>query len=388
MTRPRILSLLPALLLALGARTAAAQTWAAVAVGAGHTCALDTAGRAFCWGSNHHGELGARTPESCAPGHHGEHQSCWASESAAPVAVGGGKTFRAIGAGGTRSCGVDTDGKAWCWGRDVGTDRAGCANQSRCSFDPQPLAPELSFRRLRMGEGAVCGITVEGEGHCFHPPPASAGGAWEAARLAPGERLAEVDPHGHWMDRPREVVCAVTEAGAALCQGDNRFARLGTGDTLPHPGPVRVAAGARFTRVRVGDRGACGLTGVGEAYCWGVFADRPSWPGGSPPRPELFACTFSAWCGAPQPVADGVRFTELTRAHQTFCGLTPSGEVHCWRMDGVPYRVAEDARFTALEGSRHHACGLTARGEVWCWDYDGRGRPAPPFRIPGPALLP
>lgn len=68
-----------------------------------HYCAIDAAGAAHCWGANSYGQLGAgdfaNTPGS------------W------PVrAVGGGKTFTQIAATSLRSCGVGTDGIAYCWG--------------------------------------------------------------------------------------------------------------------------------------------------------------------------------------------------------------------------------------------------------------------------------
>jgi len=38
--------------------------------------------------------------------------------SKAPLAVTGGLTFRAVNAGGFQTCGVTTDGTAYCWGRN------------------------------------------------------------------------------------------------------------------------------------------------------------------------------------------------------------------------------------------------------------------------------
>jgi hypothetical protein len=364
---PSIRILIPLLLLLLP-RMAAAQRWVSVDVGSGHTCALDSRGRAFCWGINHYGELGARTPETCAPAHHGGERACYPSASREPVAVGGEMRFRAVSAGGNVSCGLDARGRAWCWGREIGTRSGGCANGEVCSFDPLPFAPGTAFRWLRVGEDGVCGITRAGAGHCWRPARGTT--EWSMTPVAPGERLAWVDQYGDWMDRGEQLICAAAVDGRAFCQGNNRFAQLGTGDTVPRVDAARVASAARFVRVHPSESSACGLTAAGAMECWGAAERRPSWPGGAPSDPAFFACVMSAWCSGPRAVAPGVRFTALTYVHDRYCGVDAAGQVHCWEMDGVPARAAEGARFTALEGGETHACGLTADGAIWCWGQD------------------
>jgi hypothetical protein len=383
MSISRAIRILIPLLLLLVPRTAPAQRWVSVDVGTGHTCALDSRGLAFCWGINHYGELGARTPETCAPSHHGHGTTCWPSPSEEPVPVSGEARFRSISAGGNVSCGLDGEDRAWCWGQNVGGEQAGCASGGVCSFQPVPFAPEMAFRFLRVGDDAVCGITREGAGHCWRPVHAQPG-RWATTEVAPGERLAWVDHYGDWMARDEHVICAVTVEGRALCQGLNTFAQLGAGDTVPRAEPVRVASASRFARVHASALSTCGVTADGAAECWGAAESRPSWPGGAPSDPAFFACRMSAWCSGPRAVAPGLRFSSLTVAGGRFCGLQPAGEVHCWSVVRPPARVAEGPRFTTLEGSETHACGGTDEGAVWCW----RNEPGAPgvrlVRAPDP----
>ncbi|HEU4884395.1 MAG TPA: hypothetical protein VFT45_19215 [Longimicrobium sp.] len=366
-TSRSVRTLIPLLLLVMP-RPAAAQRWVSVDVGTGHTCALDSRGRAFCWGTNHHGELGARTPDSCAPSHHGHGNTCWASPSRQPIAVGGGTRFRSVSAGGNASCGLDTEGRAWCWGKNVGSAREGCGSGEVCSFDPQPFAPEMRFSSLRVGEDGVCGITTAGAGHCWRPVRGQR--EWAMTDVAPGQRLAWMHQYADWMDTGQQSICAVTVDGSAFCQGPNRFAQLGTGDTVPRVGAARVASAARFVRVHPEASSACGLTAEGAAECWGAAERRPSWPGGAPSNPSFFACTMGAWCSGPRAVAPGVRFVDITWVRDRFCGVDAAGQAHCWEDDGVPVRVAEGVRFTALEGGETHACGLAREGAIWCWGQD------------------
>jgi hypothetical protein len=379
---PRALSIVLALLLLSGTRTpTAAQRWTAVDVGTQHACALDGGGRAWCWGINHHGELGAPTPRTCGQSHHGESSPCWASESSQPVPVSGGMPFRALSAGGNVSCALDGDGRAWCWGENVGRTTEGCASGGVCSFHPVPFAPEMTFASIRVGEDGVCGITTEGAGHCWRP---ARGGVWAMTPVAPGERLASVDQYGDWMSRGEQIICAVTTDGRALCQGENDYAQLGAGDTVPRAAAVRVASEARFARVQPWSGSSCGVTAEGGLVCWGVARSRPSWPDGTPPEPYMFGCRYSGWCSGPRTIAPEMRFTALTVVRDRFCGLDAMGQAHCWGMDDVPRPVARGVRFATLEGAETHACGLTREGAIWCWKQNGSSPPDPPVRVPDP----
>jgi alpha-tubulin suppressor-like RCC1 family protein len=76
-----------------------------VAAGGDHTCALTSAGAAWCWGSNAHGQLGIGV----------------AGDRATPTLVAADTvTFRALSAGNAHTCGIATNGDAWCWGGNAG----------------------------------------------------------------------------------------------------------------------------------------------------------------------------------------------------------------------------------------------------------------------------
>ncbi len=71
-----------------------------------HTCGLDDAGKAWCWGDGYGGVLG--------DGDTSDHTV------RTPVAVVGGHAFSQLAAGDDHTCGLDGAGQAWCWG--LGTD--------------------------------------------------------------------------------------------------------------------------------------------------------------------------------------------------------------------------------------------------------------------------
>jgi len=65
------------------------------------TCALDTKGRAYCWGWNEDGQVGDGTT----------------TNRTAPTPVSGEYVFREVHAGGGTSCGITVGGQTMCWGR-------------------------------------------------------------------------------------------------------------------------------------------------------------------------------------------------------------------------------------------------------------------------------
>lgn len=73
-----------------------------IAVGSAHTCAIDTDGKAWCWGNQANGRLGNGVTTTAA--------------QPIPVEVNSDLAFIDIGASVSHSCAIDTDGKAWCWG--------------------------------------------------------------------------------------------------------------------------------------------------------------------------------------------------------------------------------------------------------------------------------
>ena len=85
----------------------AGQTLTQITAGASHTCALDRAGAAYCWGEGYYGQLGGGI----------------GGFSALAVAVDTsgvlhGKALAQITAGEFHTCAISTAGAAYCWGRN------------------------------------------------------------------------------------------------------------------------------------------------------------------------------------------------------------------------------------------------------------------------------
>jgi len=92
-----------------------------VSTGINHACALDTNGAAYCWGNGYWGQLGQGA----------------SAVSALPVAVAGGRTFRAIASGYFHTCAIGTDNHIYCWGSNY-------TGQLGTQYKSPPVPPATS----------------------------------------------------------------------------------------------------------------------------------------------------------------------------------------------------------------------------------------------------
>jgi alpha-tubulin suppressor-like RCC1 family protein len=139
-----------------------------IAIGDDHSCALDSAGAAYCWGDNSAGELGDGTTVG----------------SRVPVAVDAsgvlaGQTLTQIAAGQDHTCALDSAGAAYCWGDNSGGE---------------------------LGDGTTVSSSV--------PVAVNAGGVLASQSLT---QIAAGDDH----------TCALDSSGAAYCWGGNNYGDLG-----------------------------------------------------------------------------------------------------------------------------------------------------------------
>ena len=118
--------------------------------------------------------------------------------------------------------------------------------------------------------------------------------------------------------------CALDTSGQVWCWGGNSYGQLGTGDDLPRLVPAPVTGTQRFTRISVSREGgfACGLTASGEAHCWGGLGG--GWLGyGS-------GVDSGVVVSAPQRVVGGHTFKQIALGGDHACAITTAGAAYCW----------------------------------------------------------
>jgi alpha-tubulin suppressor-like RCC1 family protein len=195
-----------------------------IAVGGSHTCALDTGGESWCWGSNNNGQLGDGNVVSGA--------------TPRPQRVVDLPNARALDGGSAHTCAIAASGGAqWCWGGNSYGVLGDGTNARR------PLPAQS------VGLSGVRSTSVTSNHRC------ATDGAWRPwcwgynylVGVGDGTTMTHYAPVAvAELNRVRQVAaggshsCAVDHAGAPWCWGRNNYGQLGDGTTVNRLVPVRV----------------------------------------------------------------------------------------------------------------------------------------------------
>jgi alpha-tubulin suppressor-like RCC1 family protein len=268
-----------------------AGEFTALSVGYYHSCALNAARDAFCWGDASDGRLGFPLTTS-SPAKPGDLQP--------PGKVAGDRKWRAISAGYAHTCALDEKGAAYCWGRDTdgelggGNERADCWKLPRTAtgpcvvVEPAAVTGPIPFRAISAGMNLTCGVAVDGK---------------------------------------------------VFCWGTNLRCELGTCQFRSMPIPMQIALPERAARIFTGYGYACALSVFGRAFCWGGNYHGQL----GNPAADQASCGRAGRC-SPKPVevAGSHLWRQLATGEMHVCGITLDDDVFCWgsREDG---RLGENA---------------------------------------------
>jgi alpha-tubulin suppressor-like RCC1 family protein len=291
------------------------------------TCALDSAGAAYCWGNNGMGQLG---------------DGSTGGFSAVPVAVDAsgalaGKRLTAITVGSSHACALDSAGAAYCWGvnslGELGDDIA-VASSVPVAVDTRRLPGGGAFTQITASGFHTCALTVTSAAYCWGEnsfgelgdnSTASTGRpvAVDSAGALAGKTITQIAAAGQF------YTCALDSAGAAFCWGSNNFGQLGNGSTTDTRVPVPVStggvlAGKTLTRLAVGHGNhTCALDSAGAVYCWGSNDGGGLGNGGGLISTVPVAVDTSG-------VLAGRALSGISAGDLHTCAVSTAGEAYCW----------------------------------------------------------
>jgi len=324
-------------------------------------CALLPSNDLRCWGNNNYGQLGDGTTE---------HRSIPTPVIGLPetdeivqLASGGRQVGVLLASGGIKAWGLGNSGQ-------LGNGREGSGY-----FESEPVdvigIPD-GWSKICPAYTHTCGIQEDGRAYCW--------GNNEFGQLGIGTTTnalepAEVTgPAGFY-----DIVggdyhtCSIEPAGALWCWGRNDRGQAGdpaVGD--PILVPVRVEAiTAAVVDVAPGTLHTCALLEAGEVLCWGDNRYGQLGIGEGPD--STVPVTVS---GLPTTIADIVSGYEHT------CALMEAGDVMCWghndvgqlgdgTRDNIGYTpvsvVGLSSRVVTVGTGAFHTCAFLDDTSVWCW---------------------
>lgn len=228
-----------------------------ISSGAAHVCAISATRTLYCWGDNSEGQLGLGNLDSDAgaPQH----------ERGVPVAVDA-DPWISVGAGLRHTCGVKSDGSAWCWGRN----REGQVSEDPGAqfASPHRVNTDHSWHQVVAGEVHTCALRSDGTLWCW--------GSNAEDLEYPLGLTSSAQPLGPTQigdDRWKSLAarwahtCAVSQGNELSCWGRNTQGQLGTGDNELRREPTSVADGV--AEVTVGLDHTCITTTDLDILCSG-----------------------------------------------------------------------------------------------------------------------
>ncbi|GAA3345987.1 hypothetical protein GCM10020358_55240 [Amorphoplanes nipponensis] len=298
------------------------------AVGGGHACAVVQYSDLWCWGRNHHGQLGdGGTRDSARP-----------VRVTASGRLAGAAGLLAVHAGRVHTCALALEYAAmglvvYCWG---GNDEGQLGDGSFADRS-RPAQVTADAAQVVTGAEHTCVLSIELTVSCW--------GRNDAGQLGIGT-LGTSESNPQPVPGLTDVVdlaagddhtCALRQNGDLWCWGSDADGRLGDGGGAgaPAPSPVRVRGGP-YTEVSAGGRHTCALDRRAAASCWGAGDRGQLGRAGDPSAPGRVG--HRAYAG-------------LRAGGDSTCGITGGGAAYCW--------------------------GANDDGQLAVGDHADRARPAP-----------
>lgn len=245
--------------------------FASVTAGEHHTCGLASTGAAYCWGADGAAPLGN------GPGL----TELQPTPSPVDTSTTDTSTWRSIDAGAIHTCGVTTTGTGYCWGNDAYGQVGNGFDRWDNEESPYPvvmtdLPSATTWATVQAGDNHTCGLTTDGDAYCWGRDNRGQLGNGTAHSGNQNHVPLPVDtsqlPAGttwRWISAGDELSCAITSAGALYCWGSfvgNSWLSPVAIDTSGLP------SGTTFRYVDVATSGThiCAESAAGVAYCWGV----------------------------------------------------------------------------------------------------------------------
>ncbi|MBU1238744.1 hypothetical protein KJ865_03455, partial [Myxococcota bacterium] len=252
-----------------------------------------------------------------------------------------GRRFTRVTSGLDFSCALDTEGDAWCWGRN-------------------------NYGQLGVNDTLQRDV------------PTAVVMPWGLAFL-------EISCGGY-------SCCALANDGQFYCWGQNTFGQLGTaeenGESVLVPGQVStVLSFGPNLMVAVGETHACAVKSNNGLYCWG---DNTSGKCGQPASQDKLY-TPTAYPISGEMLSQGVRIATVTLGNNHTCVIDTADKVWCMgnnehgqlgigTSDATAHPVFEyvgdriPGAVVSIEAGALHTCAINDAGQVWCWGEGANGQ--------------
>ncbi len=346
----------------------ACTRWVSVSCGKSHTCALDSAGSLWCWGSS--------LPAGVEPTEPPPFDAI-----KAPVQINLGMPVVQVATGDFHTCALLSNQSLWCWGGN--TDfQLGAGILDAATRIPQPVSGLGSgVTEVATGSAYTCAI-ANGQVHCWgsNGNGQLGNGTTTTAQLPQSVPLPGAAPAT--LSTGASHTCVVNAAGNLFCWGASFYGQLGMDTTVDQLSPSQILAIDSVRHIFAGYIFTCAVKLDGTLWCWGnnfhgqlgngTTAD--SWapvqvssmgtavPGGAVPRYNhncFIKGDQTAWCWG------------INLYGQLGNGQGGGG---AYSRSAVPVAVSGLSGVISIGAGENHSCAVLDDGTLWCWGSNESGQ--------------
>lgn len=345
---------------------------------AGHhsTCAVDSSGKARCWGENKNQKLSPSTDKYI-----GDKEPVTTLE---PINTNFNISKLSDG-GYEHICALTTTQNVRCWGYNTyGALGAGTTYYVAISDAQDLLGPGEKAIQVETSDNYSCALLVGGKVRCWGDNTYGKLGlghkqninyaSSSSTNVSIGETVIQISTGwGH--------VCALTSTGKVKCWGRNGTNELGQGtyddvgdNELPSTIPF-ISLGGKAKYISAGSGNTCAILENGNFRCWGKNQR------GETGYPQEDMTYFGSPSSRPE-LNLGFAAREIVSRNTYTCGLMSNGKMKCWGgskgflKDQVPLPIPEN--ITKISASDEHTCALLNNASIRCWgsnEYAALGYP-------------
>lgn len=223
-----------------------------IAAGPSHTCAVTTAGAAYCWGQNTYRQLG-----------NGSNTSTSSLSGVAGLSSG----VSSIATGMYHSCAIMKSGELKCWGNNGAGELGDPGSYNYYREYPVTVTGISNVSHVSLGVYFTCAVS-NGGAYCWGKNNlGQLGDGTTTTRTLPVS-VAGLSSGVTKISAGSAHACAATTSGVN-CWGNNNFGQLGDGSTTRSLSPIAVQGLSAGASVDVGGNHSCALNTPGALKCWG-----------------------------------------------------------------------------------------------------------------------
>lgn len=231
-------------------------TWAQISAGDWHSCGMTVDQDAYCWGYNADGRCGLGNTKS---------------PILKPELVKGNYKWKFISAGYFYSCGVRRDGALFCWGKN-NYGRLGNGKVGGNYTTPQRVGKDVDWVNVLAGGDHTCALKADKSVWCFGNNEEGQLGVGKTPKELPISAVpVKVQGTYKYLSNSSKFACAIKTDGTGVCWGSNAWGNLGIGKNGSYAiKPTKIKSSGLWRQLSCGQFVGCGIKSDNTGWCWGA----------------------------------------------------------------------------------------------------------------------